>query len=209
MTLIHYYGHSCFALTAGNGWRCVFDPYQDNSVPGLKLIPLEAQEVYCSHDHADHNASENVSLKQGAMNPYRVTELLADHDDQGGALRGKNRITLLENDDEKIVHLGDLGRSLTAEETEMLKNPTVLMIPCGGFYTIDGAMAKEIIHQLNPALTILMHYRTDEHGYDEIASLDQVIQFIGECMITETCEIDSAVRTGIVALCADPSVLIH
>jgi len=51
---IAYYGHSCFKVCY-RGNSILFDPYEDDSVPGLKLPEgMTADAVYCSHDHADH-----------------------------------------------------------------------------------------------------------------------------------------------------------
>ena len=46
-------------------------------------------------------------------------------------------------------------------QLEQLKNPDVLMIPVGGFYTIDADQAKQIADQLNARLILPMHYKTE------------------------------------------------
>ena len=40
----------------------------------------------------------------------------------------------------------------------------VLLVPVGGSFTIDAAGALEVRRQLNPAITIPMHYRTRALG---------------------------------------------
>jgi L-ascorbate metabolism protein UlaG (beta-lactamase superfamily) len=60
------------------------------------------------------------------------------HDDKKGELRGKNTVYVIEMDDMKIVHLGDIGHKFSEEELEELGTVDVLMIPVGGFYTIDS-----------------------------------------------------------------------
>ena len=90
---IEYLGHACFRLTYG-GQRIVLDPYADGSVPGLKKLRTEAEFVYCSHDHGDHNAAGIVKRKDGGAPKFTMEELLTDHDDAGGTLRGKNIIRL-------------------------------------------------------------------------------------------------------------------
>ena len=105
-----YYGHSCFRIEAENGWTAVLDPYREQSVPGLHLPMLQADAVFCSHEHADHNGSECVKRKTPAAEmPYAVKMVSTDHDDQGGKLRGKNNVLILSRDREKIVHMGDIG----------------------------------------------------------------------------------------------------
>lgn len=57
---ITYYGHSCFLVEENNS-RILFDPYEDGSVPGFTLSKdICVDAVYCSHEHADHNAAHLV-----------------------------------------------------------------------------------------------------------------------------------------------------
>ena len=58
---ITWHGHSCFSVAA-DGYTVVFDPYADGSVPGYPPLRLQADAVYCSHGHRDHNAAELVTL---------------------------------------------------------------------------------------------------------------------------------------------------
>ncbi|MBO7703451.1 MAG: MBL fold metallo-hydrolase [Solobacterium sp.] len=201
MTTLEYYGHSCFRLSNETGWSGVFDPYEAGSVPGIELPYVEADDVFISHGHADHNAKDAVKFPILIHdNPYQVTELLTDHDDAGGTLRGKNTITILSREGEKIAHFGDLGRDLTAEEREALKGCDVMMIPCGGFFTIDAAQAKKIIQDLSPRLTVLMHYRTNESGYDVIASEEEVLKVIPEARHTGKHRIRTSEEEGIITM---------
>ena len=41
-----------------------------------------------------------------------------------------------------MAHLGDLGCELEPEQLEALKGLDALMIPVGGFYTIDAKQAR-------------------------------------------------------------------
>ena len=202
MTVIHSYGHSCFSVRSDDGWTAVFDPYEDGSVPGLKLPPLSADAVYTSHDHADHNAKHLVSVKEVHSSPYKLRTMLTDHDEEGGRLRGKNRITLLLSREERIAHFGDLGRDLTREEAEALYGMDAIMIPCGGYYTIDAAQAKRIIDLIQPKLAILMHYRTASSGYDVLADEAEVKRQIPEARFLKECEAVIGRETGVIALSA-------
>ena len=60
-------GHSCFTLETRQG-TLVLDPYRPGSVPGLPNLKLEADGVYCSHQHDDHAGAELVTLS-GARIP--------------------------------------------------------------------------------------------------------------------------------------------
>ena len=67
---------------------------------------------------------------------------------------------LIEAEGLRIVHLGDLGCMPEKEQIRQLARPDVLMIPVGGFYTIDGKTARAVAEKLSPAVTLPMHYKT-------------------------------------------------
>ena len=56
-----WHGHACFSLESTDG-IIVFDPFEDGSVPGIRNLDLEANEVLCSHEHHDHNARSKVKI---------------------------------------------------------------------------------------------------------------------------------------------------
>ena len=57
---LRWHGHACFTLTCQD-FTVVFDPYEDNYVPGFPPLHLSADLVLCSHQHNDHNAAGIVS----------------------------------------------------------------------------------------------------------------------------------------------------
>ncbi len=169
---ITYLGHACFDL-AYEGVNVVVDPYADGMVPGLRGVCAKASAVYCSHEHGDHNYREAVTLvESGAPLPYSVDELDVPHDDRDGALRGRNTIRVFGFGSLRVAHLGDLGRLLTGEEAAQLRGVDCLLIPVGGFFTIDAPTAAQVVAQVQPRVTIPMHYRTDTTGFDKIARLE-------------------------------------
>ncbi len=170
--IIQYYGHSCFKITtkpAGRGKDDVavfFDPF-DKSV-GLRPPQGQADLVLVSHNHADHN---NVEALKGE--PYvidipgeysakgaNIIGIASYHDDKNGAERGENTIYVLEAEDLRICHLGDLGSDLSEKQLEKINGIDILMIPIGGGnYTIDGKKAVDIIKKIEPKIIIPMHYK--------------------------------------------------
>ena len=166
-------GHSCFTLESTQG-TVVFDPYADGSVPGLPSLNLSADLVLCSHEHADHGARCNVHLS-GKTPSFTVDRLETFHDPEGGALRGPNTIHILSADGLKVVHLGDLGCTLQPEQLEKLRGADVLLLPVGGYYTIDAAQANQLANQLQPRVVVPMHYRGDGFGYDVIGPLSDFL----------------------------------
>lgn len=168
-----WHGHACFSLISANG-TLVIDPYQDGSVPGLTPLRLTGDLVLCSHEHFDHCARETVTLTH-QPHSFNVFAIETYHDDKQGTLRGPNRIHIIQVEGMKVVHLGDLGCPLKEDEIETLKNCDVLMIPVGGFYTIDASLAYEIVKQVHPRIVVPMHYRSLSFGYDVLDTVDSFL----------------------------------
>lgn len=171
MVKITYNGHACFTLECG-GYRTVLDPYAADMIEGLPALNLEAEAVYCSHSHGDHNYTDAVSIlptRQKA--PYTLQNLDSFHDDKGGTLRGHNVVRIFHFDDLRVAHLGDLGHLPEGALLEALKGVDCLLIPVGGFFTIDADAAAKIVAMTEPRVTVPMHYRTDTAGIGVIAHL--------------------------------------
>ena len=163
---IIWHGHSCFEIT-GNDGTIVFDPYQENSVPGLNSLKLKANLVLCSHEHEDHNARNCVEI---TSKDFKVTCIETYHDHHQGSHRGKNTIHIVEFEDMKIVHMGDIGCMI--DDISKLKHCDVLMIPIGGYYTIDTKEALKYIE----CIVIPMHCRGFNFGYDVLSTNEEFIQ---------------------------------
>ena len=182
---IKWHGHSCFSVTADD-YTIVLDPFADGSVPGLPDIRPEANTVLCSHYHSDHGCTDVVTVTEKTDSPFNILKIDTYHDDAQGTKRGENRIHILEAHGMRIVHFGDLGCMLTAAQIEILKKADALMIPVGGFYTIDAAQAKEIVSILSPKVVIPMHYRSDVFGYPVIGRLDEFTKYYNNVVTHET-----------------------
>ena len=167
---IIWHGHSCFTVETG-GYSVVFDPYADGSVPGCGPLHLTADAVYCSHEHQDHNARQTVALS-GRDCPVQVETVASYHDDRLGLLRGKNTIHILSAEGLRLVHLGDLGHRLKGKALDAVKGADALLIPVGGYYTIDAPTAKAVADAVGARVVIPMHYRLGGMGFDVIGTLD-------------------------------------
>ena len=170
---ITWHGHSCFTIDTAQGSVTV-DPFQDNYVPGLGVIRPVSDAVFCSHGHGDHHGVDAVQLT-GKECGVGVETVSTFHDEVEGAKRGTNLIHIFSAEEMKVIHLGDLGCELTGKQIAALADPDVLLIPVGGFYTIDAKQARAIIDQLNPRVVIPMHYKGQGFGFDVIASVDDFL----------------------------------
>ncbi len=145
---------------------------------------VSANAVTVSHHHYDH---DNVSAvggnpvildkEQGYELPgVDINAVKSSHDDKGGTLRGDNVIFKFRMDGLDVCHLGDLGEECSPELIEAVLPVNILLIPVGGNYTIDGAMAKEYVDRIMPDVVIPMHYRTKGCELD----IDKVDAFISQ-----------------------------
>jgi L-ascorbate metabolism protein UlaG (beta-lactamase superfamily) len=159
---ITWYGHSCFRLR-GRSVAVVTDPYPPSLGPKLKL---EADIVTVSHPHDNHShvpgVGKNPFVVQGPgeyeVSGVTILGVPTFHDQQNGAERGRNTIYLIDVDDVKVCHLGDVGHALDASQLERLGNIDVLLVPVGGGASLDAAKGAEVVRQVEPRYVLPMHY---------------------------------------------------
>lgn len=160
-------GHAKFLIELENGMRIVTDPYDKTC--GYPVTPVKADVVLVSHGHHDHNAVETIPgaprvISEAGMydldDGVSVIAVEAFHDDVQGAKRGKTLLFSLRAEGINAVHLGDLGHLPTAAQCDALTPADVLMVPVGGFYTIDAAQAKETASRMSARVILPMHYKT-------------------------------------------------
>ncbi len=184
---IIWHGHSCFTIETKDG-TIVIDPYRDDSVPGLPPLRLSADLVICSHEHADHGAKEIVTVSGRQINTV-ITQLSTFHDDVQGAKRGPNVITVISEDGVRIVHMGDIGCIPTDKQFEVLKGADVLLLPVGGYFTVEPKTAKEIADRIGAKTVIPMHYRTEKAGYPVIAPPEEYLKLCGDVVFLDSNEV--------------------
>lgn len=160
---ITWLGHGCFRLR-GRTAAVVTDPYPP--ALGPKLAKLEADLVTISHEHENHSYRAAV-----ARDPYVVTTpgeyevagvvvagVPTFHDAQQGATHGRNTVFVIEVDDVRVCHLGDLGHRLGDETIEQLGSIDVLLVPVGGGASLDGNLAAEVARQVDARYVVPMHF---------------------------------------------------
>lgn len=174
MSKIVYLGHASFLLKA-NDYQIVLDPYRDGSVPNLTFPKgIEADAVFCSHHHFDHDATNLVTIKKEpkAIKGIRV---VVPHDRDGGTKRGMNTIRMFDIDGYKVVHLGDTGCVPNSKELECIANCDVLLAPINGFFTINPQELKQIVNIIKSRIVIPMHYFMEDYqsGYPDNNMIDE------------------------------------
>ena len=176
---IQWLGHACFRMEYGD-WSLVIDPYEDGSVSGLGNIRQNADAVCCTHGHGDHAAVGNVTLSgREAPKDYALKTIEVPHDHHGGEKRGMNKIHIFSFGSLRVVHMGDTGSVPSPEILAQLRGCDLMLIPIGGFFTIDGSEAAQIVRETAPRAVVPMHYKTDAFGFGVLATPDAFIELVG------------------------------
>jgi L-ascorbate metabolism protein UlaG (beta-lactamase superfamily) len=180
---ITWLGHSCFRIR-GREATVVTDPCPPSS--GYNIGKPTADIVTLSHTHDNHAyvkaiaGSPVVITRPGEYEIHGafVTGIATYHDDKKGASQGANVSFVIEMEDVRVCHLGDLGHTPSPDQVEEISGVGVLLIPVGGGTTIDGATAAEVVNIIEPRIVIPMHYRT-EVTKEDLAPLDRFLKELG------------------------------
>ena len=183
---IVYLGHASFRLK-GKKAVLVTDPF-DPKMVGLSFPKTKADIVTVSHQHDDHNQIELVKGVQRVIDGpgeyeikgVSVIGINTFHDEKKGEERGKNTIYIIEMDEVRIAHLGDLGHRLSEKLLEAIGEIDILMIPVGGVYTIGPKRAAELARAIEPKIIIPMHYQQPGLNPKVFAKLSSVEPFLSQ-----------------------------
>ncbi|MBR5868920.1 MAG: MBL fold metallo-hydrolase, partial [Clostridia bacterium] len=85
----------------------------------------------------------------------------------------------------RVAHLGDLGHLPGEEIVKALDGVDILLLPVGGFYTIDAATAKQVVGLVNPKTVVPMHYREGEFGHEPIGTLEDFLELMEGVPVTK------------------------
>lgn len=182
---ITWYGQACFQLQSDDGTVVLCDPYHPDV--GYAPHPQSLDVVTISHEHGDHNwlgwLEGEYAIFRGpgehAAAGVAATGYASWHDGNSGAQRGANTVFVIKMDGIKVCHLGDLGHEPDEELYAKLAGVDVLLIPVGGYYTIDAKQAAAIEGKLQPRLTIPMHFDTGVRAGVPIAVVDEFAALTG------------------------------
>lgn len=183
---LDFLGHACFKLTLDNGRKIIFDPYDADSYDeAFSYGPIEGDYdiAVISHSHADHR-SENVisgikdivdSEGEFFFGDVEIKMVPTFHDEFKGSKRGGNLISIVKSGPISVAHLGDLGHVISPEEIPELESVDVMLIPVGGYFTIDAGTAHKIAGEFNPSIVIPMHFKTEKVMFP-IESVDRFLE---------------------------------
>jgi L-ascorbate metabolism protein UlaG (beta-lactamase superfamily) len=194
---IKWIGHSCFLITAKSGLKIITDPYSPGGGVQYEPVTDSADIVTVSHEHHDHNAVSEVKgnpkIVKGPgehlVEGITISGLACHHDDMSGEQRGDNTIFCFTLDEVRICHSGDLGHRLSPEQLKEIGNVDVLLIPVGGYFTIDAKVATEVCNDLAPGIVIPMHYKTSKLAFP-VVGVDDFLKGKANVKMVDSSEID-------------------
>ncbi len=191
-------GQSCFQITTQKTKSPVnitIDPFSPEI--GLRPPTGAADIVLVTHDHKDHNAVDLVSGQpkifttpgEYEIGGISIVGVNTAHDAKQGSERGKNICFIIEMEEVRTIHLGDLGHTLSQEQLDQIGAVDIVLIPVGGKFTIGPQEAVEVVNQLEPRVVIPMHYKTESlksKALSDIAPVDEFLKAMGVAGIKDT-----------------------
>lgn len=188
---MRWLGHACFEIRSPGGLRIITDPFA-SQVP-YPFEPVECDVVTVSHEHDDHNAADRVlgdpvvlrgvdpitrkvNVIDKKIGDVRFETVRSYHDEAGGKQRGENAIFKITLPKLTVVHLGDLGHGIDRSTAEIIGAVDVLLIPVGGYYTIDAIKALAVVSALAPKVVVPMHYKTEHVSSWPIAGVEEFLR---------------------------------
>jgi L-ascorbate metabolism protein UlaG (beta-lactamase superfamily) len=185
---IKYLGHSSFLIKSKTA-KVVTDPY-DSEMLGMKFPKTEADIITVSHHHHDHDRVDAVSLAPTGTAPLiidmpgefeklgiRIFGYRSYHDDKNGEERGENILYKIDVEGISVLHCGDLGYVPDDNFLDNIGDVDILLVPTGGFYTIDSNQATELVKKIEPSIVIPMHYNHDKLNQKNFDKLSPVEEF--------------------------------
>lgn len=163
--MVRWHGHACFEI--GGSKTIVIDPHDGKSI-GIPAPHLRGDIVLVTHDHFDHNAVRVVKGSPMVLDSFvgrknvdgiEILGMEEEHDEVGGAKRGKISVYRINMDGMVFVHMGDIGHIPRKEVLDAIKGADMLFIPVGNVFTVGADEAWEITKMVSPKVVVPMHYR--------------------------------------------------
>jgi L-ascorbate metabolism protein UlaG (beta-lactamase superfamily) len=165
-------GHASFLIKNSVGKRLLLDPFPNDI--GYPTYEDKVDLITISHKHFDHCYISPSNIDTKVIDTLGIHEeefctihgIASHHDKENGLKRGSNIIYIIEIDNFRICHLGDLGHTLNEDMLDRIGKVDILMVPVGGNFTINGLEAAEITKSINPTYVIPMHYKTPKLTFE-------------------------------------------
>jgi L-ascorbate metabolism protein UlaG (beta-lactamase superfamily) len=177
---IYWLGHGCFRLR-GRDATVVTDPCPPST--GYKIGRVNADLVTISRNKPDSSYRNAITgdakFLEGA-GEYEIGGVLVTGIDTDRKARddafGRNVAYVLDLDDIRVCHLGDITTVPSGDEVEELSAADILFVPVGGGPVLNAEKAAEIVSLLEPKIVLPMLYKTEASS----GQLEPVERFLKE-----------------------------
>lgn len=169
MTLT-YYGHCAFLWTSPKGVRVLIDPFGNSESSywfPRPFPPTEADVVLVTHDHFDHNATNDLPGRPTLLRgpgAFRLGDVLIEgvldvHSAGPGARGVANTLFVIEIDGVRYCHIGDNRHDVPEEVRVRLGRVDLLMVTVDdSCHLLSYAQVDAIVDALDPRVVVPMHY---------------------------------------------------
>ena len=158
-------------LEPGNGYSIIKEKYAVlSNFPFLELPADFTQDKFGYYGKDRYDIA--MEILRNSTDDFSVQEFSVPHDHHGGARRGMNTIRQFRFGRLRVVHMGDTGCMPDENTLAALHGCDALLLPIGGYYTVDAEEAFAIAKKIAPRCIVPMHYRGKSFGFDEIGTLD-------------------------------------
>ena len=187
---ITFYGHACFGVQSGGTRLLIDPWLTGNPLCPITADEAQADCILVTHGHHDHAGdAADIARRTGAEILTTVEVGAALFSDPslrvtagniGGTLPlpggGAKLVTaihgsgvpgglacgfLIELGGRRVLHMGDTALTRDFELLADSDRPIdVMLVPVGGFYTMDPADALKAVSMVRPRLAVPMHYNT-------------------------------------------------
>lgn len=186
------YPFTSYLITSPKGETIALDP---TTMPTKDIIDLNPAAIISTHTHPDHldtgfNDSYDcpksiLQVSDISTQDFHITTLRSSHDnDMIDDKFPTNTIAIVDVDNLRIVHMGDIGQTyLTDEQLDALGHVDIVFMQFENSYSnlsLSDTKAFDIMAQLNPSIIIPTHYTEDtlpllEDKYGTITHADNVL----------------------------------
>ena len=194
---ISYLGHSCFRIR-GRDTAIVTDPFSPKfgypmGKPQAGIVTVSTRDSGDVDDHAFVTGVGGEFRVVDGPGEYEISNVLINgirtwtKQGNGASDDAKylfNTAYVIDIDDFRICHLGELSEVLTTDQVEAIGTVGVLMIPVGGGDTIGAKRAVEVVSQIEPSIVIPMHYQIPGTRSEQLEPVERFMNEMGAKSVT-------------------------
>jgi len=175
MVKIEPLGCSSFKVT-GREASLIVDPFYQKAT-GLPWAKRKADLVLVSADHPECNNAEGVSgvaYVVSGPGEYEIRGVSICGFPLEGSVAYQFHL-----DNLSFLYLGGLRGLLVEEQLSQTDETDILFIPVGGVSTIGAEEAAQVVAQVEPKITIPMHYQQETKELSALAPVEKFVREMG------------------------------